>query len=76
MTRCWGKRPFENIDGKGENAGNDFNASHMQMLSIWTSLVTLSQTIIKTQYNLLSAKPFNLDESKILSSGKGLKVAI
>ena len=62
------KRPFENIVGKGENAGNQhfllfpqfFHPSQKEFLCF---LVT---------FKLLSANAFNLDQSKILVFGKGL----
>ena len=63
-----GKNPFKNIEGKGENAGNQhfllfpqcFHAYHSQISSFKVVLFCHSQNA------------FNLDQSKILSFGKEL----
>ena len=68
-----GKKPFENIVGKGENAGNQhfllfpqcFVPFKNQISSFWSHLFCCLLTLI-----LLSANVFNLDQSKILSFGK------
>ena len=63
------KRPFENIVGKGENAGN-------QNFSPSTIFFTLPYThfCFSVPFDLLSANALNLDWSKILSSGKEVTV--
>ena len=57
-------KPFENIVGKGENAGYQqcFLPNHRQI-------------IILARSNLLSASTFNLVQSKILSFGKELTLS-
>ena len=60
------KKPFENLVGKGENAGNYHFSPFPTMFS------TLSKTNINfsVTFILSSAKAFNLDQSEILSFGK------
>ena len=63
-----GWETFENILGKGENAGNQhFLPFPKYFLHFQKQNSNFSVTII-----LLSAKAFNLDHSKILSFGKEL----
>ena len=76
------KMPFENIVGKGENAGNQhFLLFPQRFLPFFdTNLIQLSKTeiIILATLNLSSAKfhAFSLVEAKILSFGKGLNIII
>ena len=53
------KKPLENTVGKGENAGNQ------HFSSIFYPFVPF-----EPQFKLLSANGFNLDKTKMLSSGK------
>ena len=62
-------KPFENIVGKGENAGNQ----HFLLFSQYFLLLSKSEIIILTTFDLSSAKAFNLDQAEILSFGKELK---
>ena len=63
------KKPFENIMGKGENAGNQHFLYFPQcFLQIPKTNFNFSVTII------VSVNAFNLDHSNILSFGKELKV--
>ena len=64
---------FENIVGKGENAGNHF---HQHFLCIAQCFVPLPKQILDFQsYQfLLSNGTLNFRQSKNLSFGKGLKV--
>ena len=63
------KKPYENILGNGENAGNQHAFSHFP---------TMFSTFLKTNLNfsatfiLSSANAFNLDQFKILPFGKAL----
>ena len=63
-----GKKPFENILGKGENACNQHSLLFQKMFS----------TLPKRNFNVLvafilsSAIALNLNQSKILSFGKEL----
>ena len=61
------KRPFENIVGKGENAGYAF--SHFP--TMFSILPKKNVNFLFTSI-LLSANVFNLDQSKFLSFGKQL----
>ena len=62
------KNAFENIVGKGENA----------VTSIFSFSHSVFYDILKTNFNILvtfmlsSANALNLDQSKILSFGKGI----
>ena len=58
-TLC--QKPFENIMGKGENAGNQH-------------FLLFPQCFLSLETHLLSANVFNLDWSKILSLGTGLNL--
>ena len=61
------KRPFENIVGKGENAGNQhFLCSHSVFNPIMTKIIILSTV------KLSFGNAFDLDQAKILSFGKEL----
>ena len=67
-----GKKPFENIEGEGENAGN-------QHFLLFPDCFQPDQThiIILSTLILSSANAFKLDQSKILSFGrvnKGMKL--
>ena len=63
-----GKKPFKNIVGKGENAGNQHFLLFPQcVLPISIQISSFSVTFI-----LLSVSSFNLDQSKNLSFDKGL----
>ena len=63
-----GKKPFENIVGKGENADNQHLLHFPQcLLSYQRKLAHICATL-----KLLSANAFNLDKGKILSSDKGI----
>ena len=76
-----GKRPFKNIVGKGENAGNQ----HFLLSPQWFQLFPTQSSISKSQcflpirnkfsvaFNLSFANAFNLDQSKILLFGKKLR---
>ena len=55
------KGSFENIVGKGENAGNQY----------FLLLPTMLSTLPKPNFNA-----FNLDQSKILPFGKELKLVL
>ena len=59
------KEPFENIVGKGENAGNQ----HF-LLSTMFSILSTTNFAIWITFNLSSANAFKLDWSKNLSFGK------
>ena len=61
-----GKKPFENIVGKAENAGNQ----HFLLFPFSTHLKTNCN--FSVAFNLSSAHAFNLDQSKILLFGKEL----
>ena len=70
LMTLWNKS-FENTVGKGENAGNQhFFLSPHCFLPFPKQISIFSVTFI-----LLSANAFNLDQSKNLSSGKGLSVS-
>ena len=62
------KTPFENIMGKGENAG------YQHFLLFPQCLFTLSYTNFNFSLTFISssANAFNLDQSTIFSSGKWL----
>ena len=61
-----GKKPFENIVGKGENAGNQ------HFLTVF-STQSVTPIIILTTFKVSSANTFKLDWPQILLSGKELK---
>ena len=63
------KKPFENTMGKGENASNQ----HSLFFPTVFSILSRREIIILATCNLLSANAFNLDTSKMLLFGKGLK---
>ena len=64
------KKRFENIVGKGENAGNQhFPLFPPCFLSYQRKNAPLKQ---KEKKKLSSANAFNLDKAKILSPGKKL----
>ena len=67
MTK-W-KKPFENIVGKGENAGNQHFLLFQQSFLSFPKQIS----IFWVTFILPSANALNLDQSKILSSGKELK---
>ena len=54
------KKPFENIEGKGENAGS-------QHFSLFP---TMFSTLPQQNFNFSSANAFNLDQFKLLSLSK------
>ena len=60
---------FENMVGKGENAGYQ----HFLLFPQCFLFQTKKKNIILATFNLLSANGLNLVWSKILSSGKELK---
>ena len=64
------KRPFENIEGKGENAGNQ----HFLLFAFPTMFPThpITNLYFSITFNLSSANAFNLDQSKILLFGTEL----
>ena len=82
------KKPFENIEGKGENAGDQhfllfpqcFQPFQRQIivLSTFSPFSTKFSTLPKLNFNfsftfiLSSANALNLDQSVILSFGKEL----
>ena len=61
------KKPFENIVGKGENAGNQ----HFLLFPQFFLLIRRRVSVFCL--HLSSAHGFNLDQSKNLSLGKELK---
>ena len=61
------KRDFENIVGKGENAGNQHFLLFPQCFLPYHIEIIISATFIVSSANTL-----NLDQSKILPFGKGL----
>ena len=64
-----GEKPFEKIVGKGENAGNQ----HFLLFPQCFQPFQTPKIIILSTLILSSANAFNLDQSKILSSRKGLR---
>ena len=58
----WKKQPFENIVGKGENAGDQ----HFLLFSQCFLLRQETDCTISAVFNLSSANAFNLDQDKIL----------
>ena len=60
-------RPFENITGKGENAGNQ------HFLLFPQCFLPIPKRIFVLKFHLSSANAFNLDQSKNLSFGKVLR---
>ena len=60
------KKAFENIVGKGENAGNQ----HFLLCPTMFSTLSEREIIISAIFIMLSANAFNVDKSKILSFGK------
>ena len=67
LTRL-GKKPFENIVGKGENAVHQ----HFLLFPKCFLLLSKTEMIISVIFILSSANAFNLDKVKILTSGNGL----
>ena len=63
------ERAFENIVGKGENAGNRHFLLFPQCLSTFLQ----KRFAILAKFNLSSANALNLDESNIMSFGRKLK---
>ena len=61
--------PFENIVGKGENAGNQHFLAFPTMFS---SLSDETAIVISATLNLSSTNAFNLVQAKILLYGKEL----
>ena len=64
------KKPFENIEGKGENAGNQ----HFFPFPTVFSTLPRTNFHFSVTFILSSANAFNLDQSKNLLFGKKLKV--
>ena len=64
------KRPFKNIVGKGENAGNQHFVLFPKIFSSHPKI----NFNFSIAFNLSSAIAFNLDLSKILLFGKELRV--
>ena len=62
------RKAFENIVGKGENAGNQ----HFLLFQQCFLLFPIKNSIFLDTFILLSANAFNLDWSKILLFGKEL----
>ena len=62
------KMPFENIVGKGENAGNQ----HFLLFTMFSTLSRTKMTVVAT-LDLSSAIHLNFVYSQNLSSGKGLR---
>ena len=65
------KEPFENIIGKGENAGDQHFLLFPQRFLSFPKQISIFESFI-----LSSANPFNLDQSKVLSFGKELKMQV
>ena len=65
------KKPFENIVGKGENAGNQ------HFLVIPQCFLSFPKTNFNfsVKFNLMSANALNLDQSKNLLLGKELMIS-
>ena len=59
---------FENIMGKGENAGNQ----HFLLFPIMFPILSRTKFFVKASFILSSANAFNLDQAKILSFGEEL----
>ena len=66
----WRKKPFENIVGKKENAGNQ------HFLLFPQCFLSYKRQLQHFEYHLSSANVFDLGKPKILSSSKGLKLVI
>ena len=70
------KRPFENIAGKGENAGFPLCflpiPKHILIFQLPLCFLSISKHISIFQFNLLFVNALNLAQSKILSFGKEL----
>ena len=64
------KKPFENIVGKGENAGNQHFLLFPQCFLSFPQQIS----IVQSQLFFSSANAFNLDLSEILSFGKKFMV--
>ena len=62
------KNPFENIVGKGENAGNQHFGLFPQCFQLFPKEIS----IFLSRFFLSSANAFNLDQSKTLSFSKEL----
>ena len=62
------KTPFENIVGKGKNAGNQ----HFLRSTMFSTL-SMKIHIISATSKLSSSNAFNLNKTTFLSFGKGLK---
>ena len=69
MTPFDVKKPFQNIVGKGENAGNQ----HFLLFPQFFLLLSKTEIIIYVTFILLSANAFNLEKVKLLLSGNELK---
>ena len=63
------KKTFENIVGKGENAGNQ----HFLFFPLMFFICPKTNFYFSVTFILLSANAFNLDQSKNLSFDKELK---
>ena len=63
-----GKKPFETIEGKGENAGNQ----NFLLFPQYFQPYQRQKFIIVSSFILSSASALSLDQSKILSFGKEL----
>ena len=59
-----GKKPFEHIEGKGENAGNQHFLIFPQCFQ---PSITDKNHLLKSTFMLSSANALNFDQSKILS---------
>ena len=64
-------KPFENVVGKGENAGNAGN-QHSRFPTMFSTHPKINFNFSVT-FILSSANAFNLDQLKYLSFGKVLK---
>ena len=65
LMTLW-KNPFENIVGKGENAGNQ----HFLLFPTMFSTLSFREIIILAKFKLPSGNTFNLGQFKILSFGR------
>ena len=64
------KKPFENSEGKEENAGNQ----HFSSFPIMFSIISMTIIAILVSFNLLPANASNFDWYKILLFGKELNL--
>ena len=69
LLKTLSKKPFENIVGNRENAGN----RHFSLFPIMFSILSKTKIIILSIFTLSSAKALNLDQSRISSFGKELR---